>query len=516
MQRSEKSQALDDRTGPALSVSRSGMFLTHVVQLVSGTTISQVLAILVSPILSRLFQPEVFGSASVFSALTFFLGICSCLRFELSISLPEKDEDAANLLCLSILNSLGTSSLIFLLLSMWGDDLLVLLKAQPLKHYLWLIPIQVFLIGSSLAFSYWHIRCRRFSRLAWAMIIQTATSNGLQLGIGFAGWPTVGTRIGSNVSGSAASLVVFAHSTWKNDRHRFFQAVGWRPMIRGLFRYRKFLYISTWAAVLSGFSLQLPVFFLSMFFTSRIVGFFALANRLLLMPVSVIGDAVAQVFYQQAVQYNREGKVADLIAKVFHGLIQISFLPFFLLSVMGRELFVFVFDKQWAEAGIFAQLLAASAFVMFISVPISTLFTILEKQEVGLKMQILIFVSRFSSLLIGGKLGSPRLAVALYSLFGALVFIYLSRQIYKYAGMKMGKVFSVFWNVMKPALPYMAVIVTVKLLVLRPWLVTVISLLLLLVYFFSLSRRESEMFSLLLKNIRRRNESYRGIDGIAE
>jgi hypothetical protein len=75
---------------------------------------------------------------------------------------------------------------------------------------------------------------------------------------------------------------------------------------------------------------------------------------------------------------------------------------------------------------VYAQILSIWTFFWFISSPLSTLYSVLEKQESGLILNSIIFATRFLSLGIGGVLGNPRLALLLFSASGTLVYGYLS------------------------------------------------------------------------------------------
>jgi O-antigen/teichoic acid export membrane protein len=91
-------------------VMRRSSFAGDVLKLVSGTVFAQVLSILASPFLTRLFAPEAYGVLALFTSVTSILGVIVCLRYELSI-MPERDKDAANLLGVSLIFALLISML---------------------------------------------------------------------------------------------------------------------------------------------------------------------------------------------------------------------------------------------------------------------------------------------------------------------------------------------------------------------------------------------------------------------
>ena len=87
---------------PGPAPTRSSSFATDVLKLVTGTTFAQIIAILASPLLTRLYGPEAFGFLALFTSITSIIGVIACMRYEMAIMLPKTDEEAANLpgLCL--------------------------------------------------------------------------------------------------------------------------------------------------------------------------------------------------------------------------------------------------------------------------------------------------------------------------------------------------------------------------------------------------------------------------------
>lgn len=73
-----------------------------VVKLTGGSLLAQSLAVLASPAITRLGRLEV--------RLCFFVsriaGVLACMRYERAILLPEKDEEAANVLALGLMIAL--------------------------------------------------------------------------------------------------------------------------------------------------------------------------------------------------------------------------------------------------------------------------------------------------------------------------------------------------------------------------------------------------------------------------
>ncbi len=66
--------------------SRSSSFATDVLKLVTGTTFAQIIAILASPLLTRLYGPEAFGFLALFTSITSIIGVIACMPLAISRS----------------------------------------------------------------------------------------------------------------------------------------------------------------------------------------------------------------------------------------------------------------------------------------------------------------------------------------------------------------------------------------------------------------------------------------------
>ena len=69
--------------------------LRHVMVLLTGTAISQIVVMAVSTITARLFTPEAFGQFAVFASLTAIATTIASLRLDMTIMLPEDDDEGA-------------------------------------------------------------------------------------------------------------------------------------------------------------------------------------------------------------------------------------------------------------------------------------------------------------------------------------------------------------------------------------------------------------------------------------
>lgn len=446
-------------------------FAFDVLKLASGTTIAQLLGILASPILTRFYAPDAFGILAVFTSITSIIGVIACLRYELAIMLPESDEEAANLLGVSLMFAVLISLLIVPIV-WWGGDILAgWLNAPNLTPYLWLAPLAVLFSGVFMALNYWNSRTKRFGRLSIARVAASVSTTTAQLGAGFAGFANGGVLIGASVGGNILATSVLAGQIWRDDRKMFLGSIRWREMIQGIKRYRKFPLYDIWSALLNTISWQLPAFLLSAFFSSTVVGYYALGFRILQLPMSLIGQSIGQVFFQRASKANLQGDLAPLVEAIFRRLVMIGIFPMFMLAIIGRDLYAVVFGANWAEAGVYTQILAVWAFFWFISSPLSTLFSVLQRQEQGLNLNLVIFFSRLGALGVGGYLGNARLSLVLFAVTGTLVYGYLDYWVMKASGVPLLRAFRIIGSAIAYSAPLLIIVLLLTIIGSQAWII---------------------------------------------
>ncbi|MCJ7647641.1 MAG: oligosaccharide flippase family protein [Candidatus Lokiarchaeota archaeon] len=406
---------------PGDSINKSGFF-EDTLKIVSGTTISAFLNAIATPIITRLFAPSVFGITSIYISITTIIGVVVCLRYEQSIILPEKDEEASTMLGVSLCFSL-IISLLMIPIFIFGRFIIVnWLNAAPLEPFLFLIPIHIFFNGFFISLNYWNTRTKNFSRLAAAAVINNLVTILFTIILGFLGFTSTGFMIWAIVAGKVFSSLFLIFLVWREHKELFINSIRFNKMIEGIGRYKKFPIYGIGSTLLSTISWQLPTFLLSRFFTSTIVGYYALGLRIIKLPMSLIGDAISQVFFQRAVEAKNSNKLNVLVWDVFRRLVIIGLIPIFLLSIIGQDLFIFAFGQEWAEAGVYVQILSIWMFFWFISGPFSNIFGVLEKQEMQLYWNIANIITRFVSLWIGGILNDPRMALLLFSISGVIIY----------------------------------------------------------------------------------------------
>lgn len=439
-------------------------FAADVLKLTSGSVLAQVVSIFAAPLITRLFSPQAFGTSALFISICGIISVIVCLRYDRSIIVPAADQDAINLTTGSLFFTLVISSLTVVPLFLGKGLLLRWLNAPNLGPFLPLVPVYVFFAGVSAALYSWNTRKRHFTLITISSVLASVSYVAFAVLAGTTGHTGGGYLIQGALTGLVLSVLALAFVTWRECWPKLIRTVSLSHMRQVLHRYRRFPKFSIGAAVLNNVSWELPTLFLSGFFSPEVVGQYALGNRMIRIPMSFIGLNISRVFSQGAAQARHDGTLAPLVEKIFMFLVMLGMFPFLLLSFIGKDAFGLVFGARWQEAGVYTEILSLWAFFWFASAPLSSVLDILDEQAFELRMNVWILLTRFVSLLLGGYLRSPRIALGLFSASGVVVYGYFCLAILKKSGVPLTRPLRMLMDQGLKFIPYGVVIGVAKVL----------------------------------------------------
>ena len=386
-----------------------------------GTAASQVLLFAAAPVLTRLYSPDDFGLLALYAALLGIGGVVVSLRYQLAIPLPEDEHEAASVAMAALMAVAGTVVVSGVLVVFLGEPVAGGLNAPELGPYLWLLPVGLLALGFYQVFKYWAIREKDFAPIARSKVTQSVTAIALQLGL----YPLgplallLGQAAGHGAGGGRLAKAALA------GRLPLFRSVTPRSMWAAAVRYRRFPLYSTWGAAFNKVGWNLPALALAPLFSPAVAGIYLLTHRVLVTPQSFIGQAVGQVFFSRAAEAHRSDELGELVRKLVSRLALIGLPPALAVVIVGPQLFDFVFGGQWRQAGEFARWMAPWLFLVFLTSPLSTLFSVLERQAEEMAFQGTLLGARTLALLGGAAIGDELVAVACYALVNAAGYAFL-------------------------------------------------------------------------------------------
>jgi O-antigen/teichoic acid export membrane protein len=206
-------------------------FVRNVITVASGTTIAQVIVVGCSPIITRLYKPEVFGVLGVFLAVTGIIQAVGSLTYAYAIVLPKKDEDAKAIVLLSFMISGIISFLIALIFIFFENQIVSLLQIEEVAPFVLLIPLFVFFAVCANIAEQWLTRKERFRKKATIMVINTSMVNATKIGAGLYS-PTALFLVYIVTFGRAfhATLLSWGQFSWSKKGFKNIKKANWFSM----------------------------------------------------------------------------------------------------------------------------------------------------------------------------------------------------------------------------------------------------------------------------------------------
>lgn len=352
-----------------LSVLRS-RFATLLV----GASAAQFIPILVMPVLSRLFAPEDFGILGVYLALVAILSVAGSWRIEHAVLIEADPARAEAIARLCIRLCVFTAAVVLAIVGVLdiavGD--LVHLKLSRLSLYL--IPLGLFGNAVIQVYTVRLLRRQSITPLARARVGQAVTTASASIAAGLLSGSGESLILAS-LAGQTVALAMMVPHAGSPLRAN----VASLPSV--LPQYGRFALFTLPADLLSAASAQLPIFFVASFFGAEAAGAFLMAQRVLLVPLSVVGSAVMDLFKTDASRlFAAQGNCRALTRRTMLALGAVSIPPAIVLILFAPPLFGLVFGAQWHLAGILCQWLAVPAFLRLVTTPISYNFYLAKRQ----------------------------------------------------------------------------------------------------------------------------------------
>lgn len=347
-----------------------GDFLRHAATLALGTGLSQLIPLLVSPILTRIYSPAEYGGYAIYVALLAFLSVIATGKYDLAVVLPQENRDADSLVFLSVAAAVGIGLLTLAVVLVFHDPIVFLLGSNELSGWLYFLPFSVVMAGSYQATNYWLNRDEQYRAMSANRVLQSALLAGTQLFLGLTRWTNGGLILGQIFAQAFVSLQLL---------FRFSSSTYWRGRVtsdcfqnaRRLATEYRHHPISLMPAFLAdSFALQLPILTISALFGSASAGVFMLAQRVTMLPVTLVASAIGDVYRQQAAKkYRENGSFTELYLKLLVFLAGAALVPFGVTAAVAPDLFHLVFGEGWRDAGVYAQLIVISAYFQFVFTP---------------------------------------------------------------------------------------------------------------------------------------------------
>lgn len=363
-------------------------FVRNVVVLSGGGAVAQLIPVILTPVLTRLYAPAEMGILALYLAFIGFFANGTTLGYSLAIVSATTDEEATDLVIVSAAAVIPVAiigTILFWVLTVRGW-----LGFESLSNNAW-IPMggSLILTGGFFILRYWLVRTENYQRISKATVAQSIGRVGTQVLVGVAGlgW---GGLLWSEVLGRALGLCIML----RQKQSDIFESVlppKYRRLRTVALKYRKFPLYTTPSSLINNLTLVLPVPLISNYFGIQAAGQFSIASRVLLLPMAMIGASVGDVFHKRIAAYSQEKpeRAFPFLLMVSGSLFLIGLIPLVVVTLFGETLWTTILGDEWRTAGKIAAAIAPWAAMQFAVGPVSQIVSVYQGQELKLIYDVL-------------------------------------------------------------------------------------------------------------------------------
>jgi O-antigen/teichoic acid export membrane protein len=379
------------------ALGRKDSFTQNLAVTIFGTGLSFVIGFLFTPFIARIYGPEEYGMLALFNGFATNITIISSLGYINAFVLPKKENEFIGLVQLVLCLTIATSLLSLIIFAFWGEAILSYFDAETLGNWLYFIPVLVLIRGINMAWQAWNTRIKTFKRSAVAKVGSTIAGRSFIL---LYGWFMGPSPSGLILGGFLEQIIDTISKTSKEIRETLkivfqFDRAQIGQSAKRFIRYPLYILPSNWLKLLIDLA---PIFVLTRLHSFEFVGYYALANSLLGVPLSVIGMSSARVFYQKATETHQTQpeRLGFLTKQLYRKLLLLGLLPFGILTVFGDYIFTILLGARWETAGIYAGFMGFYFMAKLIEFPLSSLYRVLNRERT-----LMIVTASIFSLLVG-------------------------------------------------------------------------------------------------------------------
>lgn len=405
--------------------------------LATGSVVAQVITLVLTPIVTRLYAPDQFGLFATVFALSAPMVAISSLRYFDAIMLPHDEDEAIKLFQLSMLLNILCSVLLLVSVFLFSDSLAELFNMQENAGLFYAVPLFVFIMGSRRVLDTWLQRKKSYVTISSASITTSIVDRIITISLGMLGYISFWGLIVGKAAGVVSSLFLMIVRSVQsgvnvaNSSGRYTK----RSVAKKYSSFAKY----SWSGWVMQLTMELPVLVVGAYFNPTIVGLYVLSRRVLMEPAVLVGVALSKTFYVQAAELHKKNEdISGTCSALVLMLFRLSIPPMFVFAVAAPDLFHLVFGEQWRDAGIYATFLIPAYLVGFYMQPLSRLFSVLDKQRELAVFSIIRLIGITAALFFGVFMGEVEYLFASISVVTVIIGFNRANWIFQQIGVNTG------------------------------------------------------------------------------
>lgn len=363
-------------------------FAKNVFTILGGTAIALAIPLMASPLISRIYSPETFGYLAIYISVISIGAIAATGRYELAIHIPQRETIALTTTKIAILLATLFSLGSFTLLSLF-KEYIPQSNEKGVTAIVWVytVPIGILILSVIQTITNWQARKQKYKVVASARAMQALTTTGIQIGTGVIGLGPTGL-ITAQIIGMLSSALTLSKAEWtKKKLSRL--GIHKKRLAAIALKYSNMPRFMILGHLANTTSSQLPVIMLATLYGPKEAGIYAFAERLIILPCSLVTNSIGEVFRQTAArEYNSKGNCLQLYINTKIKLILIGLTFSVLIMTLTTPIFSMIFSNEWNGISELTTSIAIIVLFQSISSPLSQTILLASMYKLDLIWQI--------------------------------------------------------------------------------------------------------------------------------
>lgn len=330
--------------------------------------VGAIMTFIALPVLTRLYSVQDFGEYGIALAVVSVLSTVANLRLDQALLIAEEQEKKSLIfegsifsLILTLISGLVLSFIFHLdIVAAICSGVLANTLIQSLYNYKFAAHAEYFCAGLNI-----------FRSL---IVIAVQLSLPLLMRIAL---------IDSYIISSVIMIIAVLSYILKNQLYQ----ISWQVFKN----YKDFIYSNTPHALLNSFSHNLPYYVVSHFIGVQAMGFYAIVERTLRVPINLISQTLRQFFIRlfKTTPTNKPALKSSLLLSL------VSLPLFAIFFVLPESLYLWIFGKEWVGISQYFQILALGYWAIFCNPPSSAYLVARRNSKALFKLQIVELCIKF-------------------------------------------------------------------------------------------------------------------------
>lgn len=358
-----------------------------------GSFIAQIITIILSPALTRIYTPEQLGVYTLILTIVSIFGPVLSGKYDMAIVSAKDEKEVAELIVGSAI-----FSIMFIAILTIGYRFYLIENPQIIKEvggFAYILVGILIIRGLINILDNYNNRNKEYQTISSVYLIRSTVQNIALIVFGILKLGTIGLLI-AQLLGSLLGIKKQGKHLYEN--RVLLKKVQIQEIKKTLIKLKKQPLYSMPAHFINSTSYSILNFYISGLFGVGLFGYYSMSFRILGLPLALISTNVSKVFFQRASEEKlKVGNYNKTLKQIALFLTCISIPMVLALMIFGPYIFELVFGDGWYISGVFVRILAPVYGLRLIVSALTPALIISGEQRLELILQSLFIVSSVCS-----------------------------------------------------------------------------------------------------------------------